>query len=350
MTDKAKNTEVQEETMAASSLHPAAKDVADPKSKIEMISHAIGAMHAMKSDELTKWFKETMAMIGKETSHLPGGANEHGNEASIRMKPSHAVGHQGASANDPMPKLSVKEDVEEMFSGSDLSEEFKEKATTIFEAAVNARAMLEIVRLEEEFEVSLEEAVNEINEELTSKLDTYLDYVTEQWMEDNEVAIESTLRNEVMEEFIDGLKTLFTEHYIEVPQDKVDVIESLAAKVEELEEKLDEQITENVEMKRAFIEVEKENVLESYVSELALSQQDKFKALAEGVDFDGDVEVYARKLSIIKDKYFTEQKTAPVDTNITEETFEGETDSADTVSYDPTVKRYADIISKTLRK
>jgi tellurite resistance protein len=350
MTDKVKNTEVQEETMAASSLHPAAKDVADPKSKIEMISHAIGAMHAMKSDELTKWFKETMAMIGKETSHLPAGANEGGNEASIRMKPSHAVGHQGASADDPMPKLSVKEDVEEMFSGSDLSEEFKEKATTIFEAAVTARTMLEVVRLEEEFEASLEEAVAEINEELTSKLDTYLDYVTEQWMEANEVAIESTLRNEVMEEFVDGLKTLFTEHYIEVPQDKVDVIESLATKVEELEDKLNEQITENVEMKRAFVEVEREKVLESYVSDLALSQQEKFEALAEGVDFDGDIEVYSRKLSIIKDKYFTEQKSAPVDTNITEETFEGETGSTDTVSYDPSVKRYADLISKTLRK
>jgi hypothetical protein len=349
MTDKVENTEVQEETLAASSLRPASKTIADPKSKIEMITHAIGAMHAMKKDDLTKWFNDTIAQFGPGKTYGVGD-NSGKNASSIDMKASAATATTGPKTKYAMPKLSVKEDVEEMFSGQDLSEEFKEKASTIFEAAVTARATIEVARLEEEFEVSLEEAVAEINEELTSKLDTYLDYVTEQWMEANEVAVESTLRNEVMEEFIDGLKTLFTEHYIEVPQDKVDVIESLAAKVEELEEKLDEQITENVEMKRAFIEVEKENVLESYVSELALSQQDKFKALAEGVDFDGDVEVYARKLSIIKDKYFTEQKTAPVDTNITEETFEGETDSADTVSYDPTVKRYADIISKTLRK
>jgi hypothetical protein len=344
MTDQVENTEVHEDSMAASSLRPGSKDIADPKSKMEMIAHVIGSMHAMKSDELTKWFNDTIAQFGPGKDYGVGDKSA-SNQSSIDMN-----GGSGPKTRDPMPKLSVKEDVEDMFAGQDLSEEFKEKATTIFEAAVTARAMLEVARLEEEYEEALDEAVSEINEELTSKLDTYLDYVTEQWMEANEVAIESTLRNEVMEEFVDGLKNLFVEHYMDVPEDKVDVIESLATKVEELEEKLNEQITENVEMKRAFVEVEKEKVLESYVSELALSQQEKFEALAEGIDFDGDIETYSRKLSIIKEKYFTEQKTAPVNTNITEETFEGETGSTDTVSYDPSVKRYADIISKTLRK
>jgi len=351
MTDKVENveaTEIEEGTLAADSLKPASRTVADPKSKIEMITHAIGAMHAMKKDDLSKWFNDSIAQYGPGKTYGVGD-NSGKNASSIDMKASYATATTGPKTKYAMPKLSVKEDVEEMFNGSDLSEEFKEKASTIFEAAVTARSMIEVARLEEEFESSLVEAVSEINEELTSKLDTYLDYVTEQWMEANEVAIESSLRNEVMEEFIDGLKGLFTEHYIDVPQNKVDVIESLATKVEELEAKLDEQITENVEMKRAFIDVEKKEVLESYLGDLALSQQEKFEALAESIDFDGDVEVYSKKLSIIFDKYFaTEQKTAPVSTNITEETFEGETSTA-TVTVDPVMNRYAQAISKSVK-
>ena len=107
------------------------------------------------------------------------------------------------------------------------------------------------------------------------------------------------LRNEIMGEFIDGLKGLFAEHYIDMPEEKIDVVESLAAKVEELETKLDEQITENASLKEAFVEVERENVFESYLDDLALSQQEKFKALAEGIEFDGDVEVYAKNWRVI---------------------------------------------------
>ena len=136
-----------------------------------------------------------------------------------------------------LPKLNVKEDLEPMFDGEDLSEEFKEKTATLFEAAVSARTSLEIARLEEEFETKLEEHVSTITEELTSKLDTYLDYAVENWMEENQVAIESALRNEIMEDFLDVLKGLFAEHYIDVPESKVDVLEALADKVETLDRK-----------------------------------------------------------------------------------------------------------------
>jgi hypothetical protein len=355
MTDQKQNIEAVDETLdegtlAQDSLHPASRPVKDdPKSRIEMITHVLKGMDAMPKKELTKWFDQAMAVFGPGKTHgLPGNANEKSNEASIRMKPSHATGKGGASANDPMPKLSVKEDVEEMFSGSDLSEEFKEKASTLFEAAVTARIITETARLEEEFETKLTEAVAEINEELTSKVDAYLDYVVENWMKENEVAVESTLRNEIMEEFIEGLKTLFAEHYIDVPQDKVDVLESLADKVSELEAKLDEVINENVELSRAFVEVEKKEVFESYLDDLALSQQEKFKALAEGIDFDGDVEVYSRKLAIIKENYFGDKRVV-ASSNIEEETFEGDV-SAETVSMDPSVNRYVQAISRTIKK
>ena len=349
MNDQVENHEIEEGTIAADSLHPAAKSGGDdPKSKFSYIASMIGAMHAMKKEDLVDLFNKTQAVYAAGKDHGVGDKSG-SNQSSIDMHGSDAAATTGPKTRDPMPKLSVKEDVEAMFNGEELSEEFKEKATTLFEAAISARVMIEEARLEEEFETKLEEAVQSINEELTSKLDSYLDYVVEGWMEENKVAVESTLRNEIMGEFIDGLKGLFAEHYIDMPEEKIDVVESLAAKVEELETKLDEQITENASLKEAFVEVEKTNVFESYLEDLALSQQEKLKALAEGIDFDGDVETYAKKLSIIKEKYFVSEKTAPVSTNIEEETFEGEETVTEAV-VDPTVNRYVQAISRTLKK
>ena len=344
-----KAAHMKEDTTAALSLKPNSRSVTDPKSKIGIISSMIGAMHAMKKEDLVKWFNDTQAQVGHEADKVGNHAAH--NSSSIDMHGSAASKSVGPKTKDGMPKLkklSVKEDVEEMFAGSDLSEEFKDNAATLFEAAVNARAMVEIARLEEEYAAAFEESVVEITEELTSKLDSYLDYVTEQWMEANEVAIESTLRNELMEEFIDGLKGLFAEHYIDVPQEKVDVLEALATKVEDLEEVLDEAINENVELKKIVADVEKDGILESLSEGLALSQVEKFKALAEGIDFDGDLETYARKLAFVKESYFTAKKSV-VSTNIEEETFEGEV-STTTVSVDPTVNRYVQAISKTVKK
>lgn len=343
MTDHVENN-IEEGTLAADSLHPAAKPVKDdPKSKIGMIAQAIGAMNAMTKSDFTKWFDGQQALFGPGKTYGVGD-NSASNQSSIDS----TLG-SGPKTRMPMPKLGVKEDVEEMFAGSDLSEEFKEKATTLFEAAVSARIITETARLEEEFEDQLVEAVAEINEELTSKVDSYLDYVVENWMKENEVAIESTLRNEAMGEFIDGLKNLFAEHYIEVPEEKVNVLESLADKVEELESRLNEQIDENVELRRAFVDVEKKEVFESYLSDLAMSQQEKFKALAEGIDFDGDIETYAKKLSIIKENYFGVEKTTFVSTNIVEETFDvGETQK---VAYsDPSVHNYVEAISRSVKR
>jgi hypothetical protein len=339
-----------EGSMAANSLKPGSNPVKDdPKSKIEYITHTIGAMHAMKKTDLEKWFNDAMNLIGKEASHLPSGANYKSNQNSLNMKPSNTVGGGGSSVHEPMPRISVKEDVEEMFSGQDLSEEFKERATTLFEAAVNARAMVAISQLEEEYMEKLVEQANTINEELVAKVDTYLDYVVEQWMESNSVAVESSLRNELIGEFISGMKNLFAEHYIELPEERVDVVESLAEKVEDLEVQNDALISENHQLKMAFVEVEKETVLEHYLNDMALSQQEKFKALAEGIDFDGNLETYARKLAIIKESYFGIEKRSPYDTRIVEETYEGDFNSA-TVVTDPSMNKYVQSISRTIKK
>ena len=345
-------TSVAEETLAASSLHPAAKSITDPKSKVEVIQHAIGAMHAMKKDDLVKWYSDSLKNFGHYGDGV--GNPSDGNKSSINMKPSRANG-KGPDRKDGTPKLNfstpgqtVREDLQVMFAGEEaLTEEFKEKATTIFEAAVNAAAAQRFVELEEEFEVAYANALDESVAELAEELETYLDHATDIWMEENIVAIESSLRNDLTAEFISGLRNLFNEHYIDVPEDKVDVIESLQAEVEELNAKYDASIQENASLKASLVENTKEDVIESLAGGLTVTQQEKFAALAEGIEFDGNLETYKKKLGIIKESYF-KPKTAP--SNITEETFEGDLEDTGNVSSDPSVNRYVQAISRTVKK
>ena len=226
--------DLDEETTAAASLKPAAKSVSDPKaltkSKIGMMTGMMHMMNGMGKSDMVDFFNKVHSLYGPNKDWGVGDKSG-SNQSSIDMKASHAVSSKGPKTKMPMPKLHVKEDVEAMFDGQDLSEEFKENAATLFEAAVSARIIAEQARLEEEYETKLNEELAIFTEELSTKLDTYLDYVVENWMKENEVAIESTLRNELMEEFMEGLKNLFAEHYISVPQEKVDVLEALAEKV-----------------------------------------------------------------------------------------------------------------------
>ena len=351
-TEKAgqKKGDIDEETLAAASLHPAARSIADTKalskSKIAIMQQMLGTMNGMSKSDLTKWYTDTIKQFGPHKDYGVGDVSG-SNMSSIDMKASDAVSSKGPKTKYPMPKLNVREDIEEMFDGQDLSEEFKDTATTLFEAAINARLIVETARIEEEYASVIAEEITTFTEELTSKMDTYLDYVIENWMVENEVAVESTLRNELMEEFIEGLKNLFAEHYIDVPQAKVDVLEALAEKVSALEEKLDESISENADLKTIILEDRRKEVFEEMSSGLALSQQEKYSALVEGIEFTGDLDVYEKKLKIIKETYF-KKENVNYSSNITEETFEAEVD--DKLSSNPIVNRYAQAISRTVKK
>ena len=331
-----------EDSIASATLKANSRPDDNPKSKIEFMTKALGVMNGMKKEDLSKFYNDVIAQIGKEADSLPAGASADANQSSIDMK-----GGKGPKTKDPMPKLSVKEDVEEMFTGEELSEEFKDKASTLFEAAVNARAVIEIARLEEEYETRLEEQVTSIVKEIEGNLDNYLDYVVENWMKENEVAIESSLRNEIMEEFIGGLKNLFAEHYIDMPEEKVDVVEELAAKVEKLEAALDEAINENAELMSAVMESARQEAVAEIAEGLTLSQSEKFLTLAEGVDYEGDLDVYKKKLSVVKETYFP--ATKPQTSYIEEETFEGDVSEKST-AVDPQVGRYVQAISRTVKK
>jgi len=323
-------------SMAADSLKPNSRPKDEPKSVV--MSQMMQMAGGMSKDDLNK-FAATLAQFGPGKDYGVGDKSAQ-NQSSIDMKTG-----KGPKTKDPMPKLNVKEDIESMFVGEELTEEFKEKATTLFEAAVNARVSLEVANLQEDFEQSLTEELETFTEEVTDKLDSYLDYVVENWMAENQVAIESTLRNEIMEEFIDGLRSLFAEHYIDVPEEKIDIIESLAEKVDELETALDETLSENSEMKEIISEVAMNEIIEELSSDLVLTHQEKFKALAEGIEFDGDIETFEKKLRIIKETYFNNEQ---VSSNLQEETFEGEV--SETVNVNPVVNRYVQALTRTVKK
>lgn len=225
------------------------------------------------------------------------------------MKASYDPAKKEVGVNTPEQKeeTSVSEDVEVMFAGSDLSEDFKAKAQTIFEAAVTAKASEQIVALEEAQEQAIAEGVEAVKSELTEKVDSYLDYVVEQWMKDNEIAIEKGLKAELVEDFLGGLKNLFMEHYIDVPEEKVDVLDEQATEIEELKAKLAEQIEAGVEQKKILDTFAAQEVLSSVSEGLTDTEADKVSKLAEGVEFV-DADQYREKLETIKESYFPKVK------------------------------------------
>jgi len=241
-------------------------------------------------------------------------------------------------------KKSMKEDIDSLFADdSTISEEFKSKAVTIFEARVHDRVSQIQEQIESEYASMLEEAVETIKQDLTTKVDDYLNYIVEQWLEQNEIAIESGLRSELTEEFIAGLRNLFAEHYIDVPSEKVDLVDELAGKVEELEVKLSEEIERSVELKKSLIESRKVELARDVCSDLTETQVEKIKSLAESVDFSTEEE-YKEKLETIRENYFPSGvKKANV-----EDLHEQVEDSTDQLKHvDPFVAAVTQAITKT---
>ena len=209
---------------------------------------------------------------------------------------------------DEQIAIDMSEHIEALLQGEDLSEEFKEKATTIFEAAVQQKVEEELVKIQEAYAETLEEQVQEITENLSSNVDDYLNYVVEQWVTENEVAIENGLRTELTEDFITGLRQLFAENYIDIPEDKVSVVEELGSKVAELETKLNEEINRNVHLNRTLGESKQFEVLVNACDGLTDTQAEKLKTLSEGVEFTSEGE-FAKKIKTLRENYFPIQST-----------------------------------------
>lgn len=266
-------------------------------------------------------------------------------------------GHEDAAEDKKMIKSMMKkqkmkeqmdQDVGALLSGEELSEEFKTKATTIFESAVIARSQSLMEEVEEALYEEFEVAVESVKEDLAKKLDDYINYMAEEWFKENQLAIEKGLRSEIVEDFIRGLKGLFEEHYIDIPEEKVDVVEELTSKVEQLETSVNEEISRNVEMKKQINEFKKTEAIHTVCEGLTQTQVEKLKSLAETVEFTTEEE-FGRKLETLVDSYFQQTVKAPVSSAL-HEAVEVEDEKKPSASVDPAIAQYAQIISKSLVK
>tara|TARA_E500000178_G_scaffold311330_1_gene327149 strand:- start:1234 stop:2676 length:1443 start_codon:yes stop_codon:yes gene_type:complete len=216
------------------------------------------------------------------------------------------------TAKEKVKDMNMKEDVKALTADEDLSEEFKQKAATIFESAVRAKLVEEIEKLESEYETKVEEKTEEVKSEIVEKVDAYLNYVVSEWTKENELAIEKGLRSEIAEDFIGGLKNLFESHYIEIPEEKYNVIENQAAEIEELKRKLNESMDESVELNQKIGEFARDEILVDVASDLAETEKEKFKGLADNIEYK-DAADFRTKVETVKESYFPKKKVVSED-------------------------------------
>ena len=212
----------------------------------------------------------------------------------------------------PQAEYNVEEDVEEMLAGEELSEDFQEKARTIFETAIKAKVATVQEELKAQYEATLEEEVSAIKSELTERVDAYLEYVAEEWMTENQLSVEAGLKSEMTESFLTGMKSLFEEHYVSIPEEKYDVTAAMVEKLDEMEDKLNEQINKNIALNQRLAESVADVIFSEVCEGLALSQKDKLASLAENVEFDSE-ETYREKLVTLRKSYFPENAGAQRD-------------------------------------
>ena len=272
-----------------------------PKTKMAMINAMMKNLSSMKKVELQAMYKKVNAGMYEEAE----ADDEVIDEAEAPKE----------LATITSADINIQDDVDAMLNGTDLDEEFKEKVATIFEAAVVSKVNEQIEKFAIEAESDVEVSRTEAVDELTEKVDSYLDYVVQEWVDNNSLAIETGVRADMVEDFLKGLKGLFEEHYVDIPEEKVDVVEELIAKVDELEGKLNEQTDKNVELLGKVNDFEKDAIFVEATDELTDTQIEKLRGLAEGIDFD-DADDFRKKIGMLKSQYFDideETETVVVD-------------------------------------
>ena len=290
--------------------------------------------------------KQTMAKNPGATLQSYGEESEVDDESVIEEEESAA--QERKEARHAKMKMRMKEDIDALLSGENLSEEFATKATTIFEAAVTTRVEEIVEEMENELVEQFQVAVDEIKEDLASKVDDYLTYMTEEWVKENQIAIDKGLRAEVVEDFIGGLHKLFAEHYIDIPEEKVDVVEELSANVGELEEQYNAQVRTSIELKRELNEHKKIEAVHTVCEGLTQTQVEKMKSLAESIEYTTETE-FSSKLETLKDSYFQSSVKVANNSALDDEVHIEEEVKKSKAS-DSLIESYAKTISQTLVK
>ena len=236
---------------------------------------------------------------------------------------------------ETVAEYDIEEDVNALLGGEELSEEFKEKAKTIFEAAINSKIAGIKEELEAQYEEKLAEEIEAAKESLAERVDSYLEYVADEWFEENALAVETGLKSEMTESFLEGMKGLFEEHYVSIPDDKYDVLESMVEKLDDMETKLNEQIEKNISLNGRLSEATADGILDQVSEGLAQTQKEKLASLSESVEFESEGQ-YREKLETLKESYFSDKKSPVAKT----ETLSEGVDEAGSESYSNSMDAY----------
>ena len=310
-----------------------------PKTKAGMIQAMYDKMKEMKKDDMAKEYKHIMAKLDMKAGYHEG---MHDKEDEEEKKKEEASKKEAIEKR--VKDIDVKEDVNALVSGeSELSEEFKTKAATVFEAAVKSKVKAEIERLEDNYASELEESKSSMKEDMVQKVDNYLNYVVEEWVKDNELAIERGIKGEIAEDFIGGLKQLFEDHYIDIPDEKYDILEAQAKEIDELKAKVNSEVEKNVGLKKENADLTRGDIFEEVSETMADTQKEKFKGLTENVDFE-DADDYKKKLETIKESYFASE-AKPAETNV--DTTSSNSGTVDPSDLTDTMAKYTAAITRT---
>tara|TARA_X000000950_G_scaffold38479_1_gene41118 strand:+ start:2056 stop:3198 length:1143 start_codon:yes stop_codon:yes gene_type:complete len=334
------------EDLGAPVVKPTDSNSADGTKKVKQVSDTVS-----KS-----------AQVSGEPSHLKAGYSEETDsedevveskekdikkdveEKEIEAKEGMKKKSLKASHCEETDSLDIKSDIDALVGDADLSEEFKTKAATIFEAAITSKVKAEQERLQSEYDTKFEEEISKSKSELTEKVDSYLNYVVEEWMKENKLALERGIKGEIAEDFIGGLKKLFEDHYIDVPDEKYDVLEDQASKIEGLEKKLNEEIEKNVEMNKVNGGYKRQEIIDENSKDLADTAKEKFDSLVEGVEYSSE-EDFAKKVETIKESYFGQKAEKSVDNTDIDDVAVGDETSNEDLSN--AMAAYTNAISKT---
>ena len=338
-------SEVPEPTPAKAKPLPGSKSQGDkaPQTKMGMLNAMMKNYGEMKKADLQAAYHEMMDKMPKDDDEKAEGMHK---EMAHGKKEKKENMHYGKKMKKE--DIDLSDDVAALFGDEELSEEFKEKATTIFEATVVAKINEAMDDIVENIETAKRFEEDEIKDEMVEKLDGALDYVVEQWMDSNRLAIENGIRTEIAEEFMGGLKSLFEQSYIEMPEEKVDVLGELSDKVDSLEEELNKELQKNIELSQTVETLYRDSTFAEVSGGLTVAQQEKLKGLSEGVEFVSE-EDFKEKLEMIKDTYFSEIEEEVQNETIfdEEEPLEEET-SAPKVTGE--MAQYMSAISRTVKK
>jgi len=316
-------------------------EVDESLTKAEVARNIVEALKALSLEEVQKLVKE-MGYEDEEEDEDDDDDDDNDDDDDDDQEESVK---ESAAVESSLVEIEIDDDLSKISESLDLSEENAEKARTIFKAAINSKVEEAKAELEEHYQTELKSQVETVKEELTSSVDKYLTYCAEEWTKENELAIERGLRSEMTENFIQGLKTLFVEHYVEVPEDKYDVMDELANRLDEMEAKLDAEVSKNMDITEELGSLKRQNVVTKACEDLSESQTEKMVSLSNGVDFTDEAD-FEEKVAEIKEAYFGVDSESIAEETISEEgNGDFEVEKAEKV-LDPSIARYSEALTK----